>query len=50
MDMNSKSWLEEIRSLLGKNKEIISSFDKEMKANEIELDRIKKLYMEIRKK
>ena len=48
--MNSKSLLEEIRSLLEKNKEIISSLDKEMKANEIELDRIKNLYMEELKK
>ena len=44
--MNSKSLLEEIRSLLEKNKEIISSLDKEMKANETELDRINKLLME----
>ena len=44
--MDSKSLLEEIRSLLEKNKEIISSLDKEMKANEIELDRINKLLME----
>ena len=41
--MDSKSLLEEIRSLLEKNKEIISSLDKEMKANETELDRINKL-------
>ena len=38
LDMDSKSLLEEIRSLLDKNKEIISSLDKEMKANETELD------------
>ena len=44
--MDSKSLLEEIRSLLEKNKEIISSLDKEMKANETELDRINKLLME----
>tara|TARA_B100000886_G_C20368988_1_gene468650 strand:+ start:731 stop:1156 length:426 start_codon:yes stop_codon:yes gene_type:complete len=50
MDMDSKSLLEEIRSLLERNKEIISSLDKEMKADEIELDRIKKLYMEELKK
>ena len=42
--------LEEIRSHLERNKEIISSLDKEMKADEIELDRIKKLYMEELKK
>lgn len=46
LDMDSKSLLEEIRSLLEKNKEIISSLDKEMKANETELDRINKLLME----
>ena len=44
--MDSKLLLEEIRSLLEKNKEIISSLDKEMKANETELDRINKLLME----
>ena len=48
--MDSKSLLEEIRSHLERNKEIISSLDKEMKADEIELDRIKKLYMEELKK
>ena len=46
LDMDSKSLLEEIRSLLEKNKQIISSLDKEMKANETELDRINKLLME----
>jgi len=46
MDNNSKPFLEEIRSLLDRNKQIISSLDKEKKADEIELDRIKKLYME----
>ena len=44
--MDSKLLLEEIRSLLEKNKEIISSLDKEMKANETELDRLNKLLME----
>ena len=48
--MDSKSLLEEIQSLLEKNKEIISSIDKERKADEIELDRIKKLLMKELKK
>ena len=48
--MDSKSLLEEIRSLLERNKEIISSLNKEMKADEIELDRINKLLMEELKK
>ena len=48
--MDPKSLIDEIRSLLERNKEIISSLDKEMKANEIGLDRIKRLYMEELKK
>ena len=48
--MDSKPLLEEIRSLLERNKEIISSLDKERKADEIELDRINKLLMEELKK
>ena len=50
LDMDSKSLLEEIRSLLEKNKGIISSLDKERKADEIELDRINKLLIEELKK
>ena len=48
--MDSKSLLEEIRSLLEINRGIISPLDKERKADEIELDRTNKLLMEELKK